>query len=376
MNRRTALLFLSLPALWLGAFVPRCAAAEPRAPALAVSLEPAQDAYWAGQRVACTLALDLGGAELGDGGRLSVDGLPATGAGLDVGSFERVASADPTVLRWSAPLTLHAAGEVSFAPTLSGTLRRLTSRSGLFRQYTLAPFSATAPRTSLSVRPLPAEGRPADFCGAVGPLSLEAALSPAACAPGDLLTLRWTLRGAGAELAHAIPSYAPGPGFRVYPARVEAREDGRLEVSQVVIPLSTNVVSAAAFSVAFFDPRAAGYRTLSAGPFALAVAERPPEEADGTGPADARPPDESAGGTSGAPEAEGGAAAPPAVVDGTLRLARPLPGRLAPSATALKLFDVPSATPLRVRETRGAWLRVLLPDGSSAWIRPGADAAP
>ena len=52
------------------------------------------------------------------------------------------------------------------------------------------------------------------------------------------------------------------------------------------------------------------------------------------------------------------------------RLAIPslAPARLAPAAGAKVLFEIPAGTAVRVREIRGAWLRVLLPDGSSGWI--------
>ena len=53
-----------------------------------------------------------------------------------------------------------------------------------------------------------------------------------------------------------------------------------------------------------------------------------------------------------------------------IRLAIPAlaPARLAPAAGAKVLFEIPAGTAVRVREVRGAWLRVLLPDGSSGWI--------
>ena len=43
--------------------------------------------------------------------------------------------------------------------------------------------------------------------------------------------------------------------------------------------------------------------------------------------------------------------------------------RSAPSTRAPAIFEVEAGTPLRVAERRGNWLRVVLPDGGSGWVR-------
>ena len=347
-----------------GAFAQSPDGRAPSRPILSLRLDPDQPAYWVGQRVLCTLALDLAGGELG-GGDLRLGGIPPSGAALDVGPFAPAATADLAQRAWCSEVSLLAPGSAVFEPTLSGTLRRLAPGStGFFRQYSLESFSAAAEPRRIVARPLPEEGRPDDFCDAVGPFAFEASLAPEACAPGDLVTLRWSLRGRGAELGREI-AWDPGPGFKAYPPRVEERGDGLLAVSQVVVPLSTNATQAAAFSVSTFDPAAARYATHRAGPFALRFVDRAPEEEDPV-PATPAPGAGKTAPTTTAPEAGGADAAQ----SPGARLALPAlaPARIAPAAGAKVLFEIPAGTAVRVREVRGAWLRVLLPDGSSGWI--------
>lgn len=356
---------LRLPLLFLAllAGAARCADGAAQ-PSLRLRLDPDQPAYWAGQRVLCTLELDLAGAELGGGGRLSVGGIPESGASIDVGPFAPAAPSAPGRRAWAAEVSLLAPGTAVFEPSVSGTLQRpRPGNTGFFRQYSIEGFSASADPRRIVARPLPEEGRPADFCGAVGSFAFDAALAPAECAPGDLLTLRWTLHGRGAELGTEV-AWDPGPGFKAYPPRVEERGEGLLRVSQVVVPLSTNAVSAAPFSVSVFDPASSRYETRRAGPFALRFVEREPEEEDPAAALPAPPPGRAAPTTT-VPEAAGGNAAAPGA---RLVVPAPVPARLAPAAGAKALFEIPAGTAVRVREARGDWLRALLPDGSSGWI--------
>ena len=334
------------------------AAAGAMAQTLSVSLDPAQDRYYAGQRVSCVLELDLGDAELSDGGNLSLSGIPESGPAIHFGRFAPAAPAPSGAQRWIAPLHLVSPTNFALSPAVSGTLRRETSRRGsFFRAYSLAPFDAAARPLTVTVAETPADGRPADACGAVGPLRAKASLSPLDCAVGDLLTLRWTLQGPGADLAEPA-AWAPGPGFKTYPPRVDRREDGILSVSQVVIPLGDSSTNAAAFSVSWFDPRS-GWTRGGAGPFRISFHERPPaEEGAGDAGPDAAPP--------GPDETE--AALRPFAAGEEAAAGENAPARFAPGPHARILFEVPCGTPLRVVETSGPWTRVAVPGGAAGWM--------
>lgn len=333
-------------------------AAGAMAQTLSVSLDPAQDRYYAGQRVSCVLELDLGEAELADGGNLSLSGIPDSGAALQFGRFAPAAPSPSGAQRWLAPLRLASPTNFVLSPAVSGTLRRETSRRGsFFRAYSLAPFDAAARPLAVAVVETPSAGRPADACGAVGPLRAEASLSPLDCAVGDLLTLRWTLRGPGAETAEP-PAWSPGPGFKTYPPRVDRRDDGVLAVSQIVVPISASSTNAAPFSISWFDPRS-GWTGGGAGPFRISFHERPPTE-EGT---DAVVPRAAPPGTD---EVE--TAPRPFAAGDEATAGENAPARFAPGPRAKVLFEVPRGTPLRIVETSGPWVRAAVPDGAAGWM--------
>ena len=58
-------------------------------------------------------------------------------------------------------------------------------------------INVTSPAQELTVRELPAEGRPADFHGAIGTFSIASDVSPAKADVGDPLTLRMRVTGSG-----------------------------------------------------------------------------------------------------------------------------------------------------------------------------------
>ena len=331
------------------------AAARAQDPSLAFELRPAQDAYWAGQRATAVVTLAPG--ELDVISEPAIEVFPEGTAGVETGHFSPLA-APAGSLRWAQPVRFAEPGAVRAAPRLAAEFGHVERRGIMTIQQGLGRRLVAAPARTIEVKPLPAEGRPADFCGLVGPFSLSGALDTQACAPGDIVNLRWTLLGEGAADLAEPPSVAPGRDFKVYPPRVEARGAGRLDVSQALVPLSTNATAVAALRLSVFDAASGAYRTLAAGPFPLRVAERPPEE---QAPTDAEP-------------VAGFEPAPPSAVDAhavgdVFAIEANVPARLAPADTARELFVLREGDRVRVRETDGAWLRVLRPaDGASGWI--------
>lgn len=337
------------------------AAAAAAAPSLAFELRPAQAAYWAGQRATAVVTLSPG--ELDVLSDPAIEVFPADAAGVAAGAFAPAAAPAGT-LRWSQPVRFDEPGAVRAAPRLAAEFGRVERRGFMTIAQSAGRRLVEAPARTVVVKPLPEAGRPADFAGLVGAFSLAGSLDAERCAPGDIVNVRWELRGAGAEELAEPPSVAPGREFKVYPPRVEAREEGRLAVSQALVPVSTNATGVAAVSLSVFDPAAGAYRTLSAGPFPLRVAEKPPEE-----PPAAVPGEAAADKPAHAP-APGPAAPAPAVGEFFSAEAN-ASARFAPGDAARELFVLRAGERVRVREVSpdGAWLRVLrLSDGATGWI--------
>jgi len=136
----------------------------------------------------------------------------------------------------------------------------------------------------LNVLPLPEEGKPAAFSGAVGRFTLQVSAAPTEVTAGDPITLRMMLNGSG-NLAEATPPQLVNTGgFRTYETHPGKSEDGgpgsttvAKSFEQVLIPNDAQVRAVPAVSFSYFDPQTQRYETARTDPIALVV--RPSQNA-------------------------------------------------------------------------------------------------
>lgn len=142
---------------------------------------------------------------------------------------------------------------------------------GMFEQT--QPFDLRSEPVTLTVLPLPSEGRPTEFSGAVGQFTFEVAAAPTELAAGDPVTVRSVVRGEGSLDGVAAPAIAGTEGLRVYPpqATTAGPETAVRTFEQVVIPLGDGTVELPAPRFAYFDPAARAYRTITPAPIVLTV---------------------------------------------------------------------------------------------------------
>jgi hypothetical protein len=134
----------------------------------------------------------------------------------------------------------------------------------------------------LTVLPLPREGRPAGFSGAVGRFTLTRVARPAVLQAGDPVTVRTIIRGSGNLGAFSCNAIA-APGLTSFAPRRELSANA-LACEQVVIPETANVREVPAVGISFFDPGKERYRTATcaalplrvSAPVAPAAPARPP----------------------------------------------------------------------------------------------------
>jgi hypothetical protein len=152
--------------------------------------------------------------------------------------------------------------------------------SSFFSQF----FSGGRPVTikseplSVRVKPLPAEGRPADFHGDVGRYRLSAALDRPRAAVHEPVTLTVTVSGEGNVKALGQPALPPLDGFKAYETLSSlnvAKAGGKVEGSKVFQTVLKPEVSGALrvppLSFSFFDPEARAYKTVRSQPLSLEV---------------------------------------------------------------------------------------------------------
>jgi hypothetical protein len=141
-------------------------------------------------------------------------------------------------------------------------------------------FALTSLPGSLTVRPLPGEGRPADFNGAVGSgLRVERRITPPTAHPGEGVAVELVLSGAGNSALWPPPAIQWPRTARAYADRVDeqvATVDGRVggvkTFRYLVVPDSVGPLTLPPVSYAYYDLTARAYRSASTGAASLPVA--------------------------------------------------------------------------------------------------------
>jgi len=142
----------------------------------------------------------------------------------------------------------------------------------------------SAPAVELEVKPLPVNGRPKDFDGAVGKFQLTATGRPDKVKAGDPVTMTVTITGQGNFDRIKAPALDEPTGWRTYPAtdKFDANDTlgltGRKTFEIAVVPEEKKEATPV-FAFSYFDPEEAKYVTLKSDATPLVV------EGDFTAPA-------------------------------------------------------------------------------------------
>jgi tetratricopeptide (TPR) repeat protein len=135
---------------------------------------------------------------------------------------------------------------------------------------------------TLTVLPLPENGKPADFSGAVGGFDFDVKAAPLEVAAGDPVTLTLTMRGTGSLENVTPPTLTATDAWRVYPPQqtstgskpaADANVQERV-FEQVVIPEKPGTIQLPALRFSFFDPAIGAYKTITHPPIPLKVTPR------------------------------------------------------------------------------------------------------
>ncbi len=141
--------------------------------------------------------------------------------------------------------------------------------SNFFESVRTRPVTISSTALRLNVLPLPEEGKPEGFSGAVGQFDFEASVAPVQVQTGDPVTLRMKLTGDGNLKSIDLPRFEDGR-FKTYDPTIKDEAGGKA-LEQVIIPSSKDITEAAPIRFSFFDPVAKEYKTITRGPFALKV---------------------------------------------------------------------------------------------------------
>ncbi len=136
-----------------------------------------------------------------------------------------------------------------------------------------------SPARAVEAMPLPEQGRPASFGGAVGRYRLTVSPDRQEARVNDAIVLKVRVDGEGNVRTIAPLALPPLNDFKAYDPKVEEKstaEGERLRGSKVwdfvLLPLAPGPQEIPALEFSFFDPEAARYQTLRSNPVRLQVA--------------------------------------------------------------------------------------------------------
>ena len=137
----------------------------------------------------------------------------------------------------------------------------------------------TAP-ISVSVKPLPAEGKPADFKNLVGQFSMTTQLSTTTAQVGDSLTMTLTISGTGSLKNLQTVDAAPLENFKVYDDKplfessvINGKIRGKLTIKKALVPLEVDALKVPSASLSYFDTDSKSYKIIRSNPYVVQVSQ-------------------------------------------------------------------------------------------------------
>lgn len=135
---------------------------------------------------------------------------------------------------------------------------------------------AKAQAVEVDVKPLPVNGRPASFSGAVGDFSVSAEGTPKSVKVGDPLTMTVSVTGRGNFDRMGAPVLVDKTGWRTYPPSNNFKPEDDIglrgtKTFQVAVIPETKKTEMPRFEFSYFDPTAEKYVTKTTEPAPLTV---------------------------------------------------------------------------------------------------------
>ncbi len=148
------------------------------------------------------------------------------------------------------------------------------------RGQKIYPVEKTTRSIVLKVKPLPEQGKPKYFRGAVGTFNMEVSTKSQQVKTGDPLTLSMSLYGEGniQTISEPVLVLNNENDFKLYPAeavtQITNREEtirGRKVFDKVIEPQKATLKSTPAIVFSFFDPGEGQYKTITKEPIPIVV---------------------------------------------------------------------------------------------------------
>ncbi|MGE7773258.1 BatD family protein [Chitinophaga sp. NPDC101104] len=144
----------------------------------------------------------------------------------------------------------------------------------------IVPYRIQSPVVKVQVKPLPAEGRPASFNGAVGQFTMNATLDKDQLSTDDALSLKVAISGRGnVNLLNAPPLDIPAAFEKYDPTVTDNIEknsnplSGSRTFQYALMPQQKGDYTLKPVEFSYFDPAAKAYKTITSAPFSVHVVQ-------------------------------------------------------------------------------------------------------
>ena len=217
-------------------------------------------------------------------GNINLQGMPETGLGelkwQEMQPDRQVISnVVYDVRRFQTRTRAVSSGTFEFSPvvTVQVVVPNQNNRSNdpffgsFFQRTETRPVDLPVEKTVIAVKPLPDQGKPAGFSGAVGRFDFQVSAQPLEIHPGDPVTLTMIISGNGNFDRVMSPSLPTNGLFRFFGEPVRKQEDRAVTFEQVISPRSSDVKEIPAIAFSFFDTQFGQYRTVNSKPIPITV---------------------------------------------------------------------------------------------------------
>lgn len=147
-------------------------------------------------------------------------------------------------------------------------------------EYQDVPYKIQSNPISITVKPVPVDGRPLSYNGAVGKFNMTAVVDKNKLTTDDALTLKVTISGQGNVNLLNSPKIDVPAGFDKYDPKVtddiEKNSNplsGKRTFEYVLMPQEAGDHTIPAVEFSYFDPEANSFKTLRSEPFNIHVAQ-------------------------------------------------------------------------------------------------------
>jgi hypothetical protein len=245
-------------------------------------LEPDRTAAYVQEPFGLTLSIySRQGVQMA--GNINLQGMPETG--LDGIQWQEVqpdrqviSNAVYEIRRFQTRTRAVSSGVFEFQPSI--TVQVVTPNQqrnqdpffgSFFQRTETRPVDLPVEKVAVTVKPLPAEGKPDGFSGAVGRFDFQVSAQPLEAHPGDPITLSMVISGNG-NFDRVMSPPLPANGlFRLFGEPVRKQENNAIRFEQVVSPRTADAKEIPAIAFSFFDTQSGQYRAVSSKPIPITV---------------------------------------------------------------------------------------------------------